>query len=86
MNHIEEAIQRRLFGLQDLKYKEFQCKLMPTVNPETVIGGRTSDLRKLAKEYSKEHEAMEFFKILPHTYYEGNNLHGFLIETNITSS
>ncbi len=81
MSSIEEEIQRRLFELQDLKYKDFSSKLMPTVNPETVIGVRTPDLRKLAKEYSKAPEAMEFLKILPHRYYEENNLHGFLIET-----
>ena len=54
---------------------------MPTVNQETVIGVRTPELRKLAKEYSKTPEASDFLKILPHTYYEENNLHGFLIET-----
>lgn len=81
MSKIEEDIQARLFALQDFKYRDFQCKLMPTVNPETVIGVRTPDMRKLAKEYSKTPEAMEFIKILPHEYYEENNLHGFLIET-----
>ena len=81
MSSVEEVIQNRLFELQDLKYKEFQCKLMPTVKPETVIGVRTPDLRKLAREFSKTPEALEFLKILPHTYYEENNLHGFLIET-----
>lgn len=81
MSGIAEDIRRRLFALQDKKYKAFQCKLMPTVDPETVIGVRTPDLRKLAKEYSKTPEAMEFLKALPHTYYEENNLHGFLIET-----
>ena len=81
MSSIEEEIQRRLFELQDLKYKAFACKLMPTVNPETVIGVRTPDLRKLAREFSKTPEASEFLKILPHAYYEENNLHGFLIET-----
>jgi 3-methyladenine DNA glycosylase AlkD len=81
MNRIEEDIQHRLFELQDLKYKEFSSKLMPTVNPETVIGVRTPDLRKLAKEVSKTPVAWEFLKILPHKYYEENNLHGFLIET-----
>ncbi len=35
MSDIEKEIRRRLFELQDLKYKEFSCKLMPTVNPET---------------------------------------------------
>ncbi len=81
MSDIEKEIQHRLFELQDLKYKEFSCKLMPTVNPETVIGVRTPDLRKLAREFSKRPEVSEFLKILPHAYFEENNLHGFLIET-----
>jgi len=81
MSYIEEDIQRQLFGLQELQYKKFTSKLMPTVNPETVIGVRTPELRKLAKDYSKTPEAMEFLKTLPHTYFEENNLHGFLIET-----
>jgi 3-methyladenine DNA glycosylase AlkD len=81
MSGIEEEIRRRLFELRDLKYKEFTSKLIPTVNPETVIGVRTPDLRKLAKEFSKTPEASEFLNILPHVYYEENNLHGFLIET-----
>lgn len=80
MNTIEE-IQKRLFELQDLKYRDFQCKLMPTVAPDTVIGVRTPELRKLAREFAKTPEAAEFIKILPHKYYEENNLHGFLIET-----
>jgi 3-methyladenine DNA glycosylase AlkD len=81
MSSVEEDVQSKLFELQDLKYKEFQCKLMPTVKPETVIGVRTPELRKLARKLYKTPEALEFLKILPHTYYEENNLHGFLIET-----
>lgn len=81
MSGVEENIRKRLFDLQDLKYRDFQCKLMPTVDPETVIGVRTPDMRKLAKEFSKTPETADFLKILPHTYYEENNLHGFLIET-----
>ena len=80
MSNIEQKIQSQLFELQDVEYREFQRKLMPTVNPETVIGVRTPELRKLAKEFSKTLEAEEFIKILPHKYYEENNLHGFLIE------
>jgi len=81
MSSVEESVQARLFELQDLKYRDFQCRLMPTVNPDTVIGVRTPELRKLAKEFSKMPEAEKFLKILPHKYYEENNLHGFLIET-----
>ncbi|MGE4282405.1 MAG: DNA alkylation repair protein [Clostridia bacterium] len=80
MSSFEEKVQNQLFELQDLKYRDFHCKLMPTVNPEAVIGVRTPELRKLAKEFSKTPESAEFLKILPHKYYEENNLHGFLIE------
>lgn len=81
MNDAEAEIQRRLFELQDLKYRDFSSKLTPTVDPETVIGVRTPGLRKLAKEYAHTTEAEDFLKILPHRYFEENNLHGFLIET-----
>lgn len=81
MNNAVEMIQKRLLELQDLKYKEFHCKLMPTVAREAVIGVRTPELRRLAKELSKMPESAEFMKALPHKYYEENNLHGFLIET-----
>ena len=74
-------ILKTLFALQALKYRDFQAKLMPTVDPETVIGVRTPELRRLAKEYAKTPESREFLKLLPHRYYEENNLHGFLLET-----
>lgn len=77
---IEKYVQEKLFELQDMKYREFHIKLIPTVDSKTVIGIRTPALRKLAKEIGKLPEAKEFMKILPHTYYEENNLHGFLIE------
>lgn len=73
-------IQKKLFELQDKEYKEFQCKLIPTVDPETVIGVRTPDLRKLAKQLTKDKNTGDFLEKLPHRYYEENNLHGFIIE------
>lgn len=73
-------ITSRLLALQDLKYKEFHCKLMPTVDPDTVIGVRTPDVRRLAKELAGSMEAEDFLASLPHKYYDENNLHGFLIE------
>lgn len=81
MSAIEQQIQSRLFELQDLKYRDFHSKLMPTVPKETVIGVRTPALRKYAKELAKDPAAAEFMDILPHKYYEENNLHGFLIES-----
>lgn len=74
------VILEKLFALQDKAYQEFQSKLMPTVSPETVIGVRTPLLRKLARELSGTPQAEAFLRILPHEYYEENNLHAFLIE------
>ena len=75
-----DSIINRLLDLQDLKYKDFHSKLMPTVNPEKVIGVRTPDLRKLAKELKNDENITAFISSLPHDYYEEDNLHAFLIE------
>ena len=72
-------LQKRLFDLQDKEYKEFHQKLMPTVNPDCVIGIRTPVLRKFAKDFAKEDGAEKFLNSLPHKYYEENNLHAFLL-------
>jgi 3-methyladenine DNA glycosylase AlkD len=76
----EKALQERLFAMQDAEYRAFNSKLIPTVDPDAVIGVRTPALRKFAKAYAKEPESVEFLKILPHKYYEENNLHACLIE------
>ena len=75
-----DIITQRLFALEDKEYRLFQCKLMPTVDPDRVIGVRTPQIRALAKELAKTPEAQQFIKELPHKYYEENNLHAFLIE------
>lgn len=77
---IIRKIQAGLFELQDTEYRDFHAGLMPTVDKEKVIGVRTPVLRKYAGKLSGQPEAQEFLKTLPHTYYEENNLHGFLLE------
>ena len=76
----KKTISDELFSLKDEGYKKFQCALMPTVNPEKVIGVRTPDLRKLSERLWKEGRAEELMKNLPHTYYEEDNLHATFIE------
>ena len=76
---LEQNLLESLFALQDLKYKEFHCRLMPTVDPETVIGVRVPLLRKLAVQFGKTPQAEAFLHALPHRYYEENNVHGCLI-------
>jgi len=62
-------IYEKLFQLEDLEYKKFQCSLMPTVSPATVIGVRTPHLRVIAKELSENGTAEDFMKILPLKHY-----------------
>lgn len=69
-----------LFELQDLKYRDFHAKLMPTVDKDKIIGVRVPELRKMAKRVKGTMEAEAFLKKLPHEYYEENNLHAFLVE------
>ena len=80
MNKMTEIIRERLFSHQDLKYRDFHSSLMPTVDKDLVIGVRTPELRKLAKELAKDPEITVFLADLPHKYYEENNLHGMIIE------
>ena len=75
-----EEIQEKLFEFKDLKYKEFHSKLIPTVSTDKIIGVRVPVLRKFAKDFSKDAKSREFLKILPHRYYEEDNLHAFIIE------
>lgn len=73
MNVINE-----LQSLQDLKYRDFQSKLIPTIDQSTIIGVRMPDLRKLAKKIDEKQEQI-FMQDLPHTYYEENMLQSILI-------
>ena len=72
-------IQKMLFDLQDAEYREFMVKLIPNVNPDTVIGIRMPALKALAKELKNDPIAADFITRLPHEYFEENNLHAFLL-------
>lgn len=69
----------RLFLLCDKKYADFQKSLIPSVQPETIIGVRTPALRSLAREMIKNGEAGQFVTTLPHRYFEENQLHAFVL-------
>lgn len=73
-------ITEQLFSLQDLGYRDFQARLMPTIDKETIIGVRTPVLRKFAKQIARTGDAAAFISQLPHKYYEENNLHAFIVE------
>lgn len=75
-----KSIEKALLSLADESYRDFQARLMPTVDKNKIIGVRTPKLRAYAKKLYDSQAYETFMRELPHTYYEENNLHGFLIE------
>lgn len=80
MTDIEKYVRKRLYELKDEKYREFHSTLMPTVDVDRIIGVRVPNLRKLAKELFRNGVGDDYIKILPHKYYEEDNIHAFIIE------
>ena len=72
---LTENLEKELFEMQDLKYRDFHSKLLPGIDKDTIIGIRTPVLRKFTKEFVKTPEAEIFMQELPHRYYEENNMH-----------
>ncbi len=75
------TLQADLMAARDERYRAFQCPLMPTVDPATVLGVRTPILRRMAKEIKGTPTAAALLSSLPHTYFEENQLHAFLLES-----
>ena len=73
------SVYERLISYKDEKYREFQSKLVPNIDKETIIGVKTPEMRKIAKEIFGTEEASIFLETLPHKYYEENLIHFFLI-------
>lgn len=76
---INDDILKALNLLQDIDYRDFQSKLIPTVDKSYFIGVRTPELRKLAKEFSRREDINDFLAALPHRYFDENQLHAFII-------
>ena len=73
------TVSERLSELGSDKYRDFQSKLVPNIPKETILGVKTPDMRKIAKDLRGTNEAEVFLTELPHKYYEENLVHFFLI-------
>ena len=74
-----QEIREELNRLQDPKYRDLQIQIIPTVRPETIIGVRTPELRKMSNQLTKTEGIITFLEDLPHLYFEENQLHAFII-------
>ena len=73
------TIYDELIKYQDLKYRDFQANLVPNIDRDTMIGIRTPQMRKIAKEMFARPEAADFLSSLPHKYFEENLIHFFML-------
>lgn len=60
-------------------FADFQRKLIPTVEPQRILGVRTPTLRAFAKKLNKRADKSEFLGSLPHCFFEEDQLHAFVI-------
>ena len=73
------TIYEELIKHQDLKYRDFQAALVPNINKETMLGVRTPEMRKIAKDFFNFPDAASFLNTLPHKYFEENLIHFFML-------
>jgi len=74
-----DAVIALLKEQQDEQYRQFQSKLIPTIDAATIIGVRTPVLRRMAKTLYQDGQYTVFLNELPHSYFEENQLHGFIL-------
>lgn len=72
-------IDAHLLTLADPAYRDFQSRLIPTVDPARVLGVRIPDLRRYARSIAGTPEAAAFLADLPHPSYDADNLHACLV-------
>lgn len=67
-----------MFALRDEQYAVFSARLIPNIRPETIIGVRSPDLRRIARECGY---SLSIFgnPLLPHRWHEENMLHAYII-------
>ncbi len=74
-----KPIIEKMYDLQDLKYRDMQIKIVPNIDPESIIGVRTPELKSMAKDILKAGDYKDFLEELPHKYFEENQLHAFIV-------
>lgn len=52
-----KQVEKLLFAKQDEAYGDFEARLIPNINRDTIIGVRVPDIREVAKNIMKTHPA-----------------------------
>lgn len=75
----KHALREKIRAIEDPANAAFVSKLIPDIDPKTILGVKVPLLRKLAKQTAKEGLADAFLDDLPHRYLEEKLIHVFLI-------
>ncbi|MBQ7295580.1 MAG: hypothetical protein IJW86_05235 [Clostridia bacterium] len=74
-----EKVTGHLFRMQNKKLREVFVGAHPHLEPDRVIGVKEGALRQYAEKLLETNRASDYIKLLPHYYYEENNLHAILV-------
>jgi len=77
---ITEEIRSALAEHADEEYKQFHSSLVPGQGEDSLMGVRVPIMRKLAKEFAARPDGEQFLRDVPHSYYEENAVHAFMVE------
>ena len=58
------TVYERLAACGSEQYRDFQSKLVPNIDPATIIGVRTPQMKQIAKQYSGTKEGEDFLQKL----------------------
>lgn len=82
--NVIERVERELRAMADEPYRLFQARLIPTLDAERILGVRTPQLRRYARDVARDDAMSEqFLAELPHRYYEEYNLHAELVTRRV---
>ncbi|MBQ2318329.1 MAG: DNA alkylation repair protein [Lachnospiraceae bacterium] len=73
------SVYEQLMNARDEKYRQFQIKLVPSIDPDTIIGVRTPAMRAVAKDVYRNGDWEAFLDEAPHRYYEEKLVHFFIV-------
>ena len=77
---MKNILQEKLLSLKDDKNALFVAKLIPNIDPKTILWTKIPVLRNLAKEFKNSPEKENFLKIITHKFFEENLLHVIFLE------
>lgn len=76
---MRDEIMKQLTAARDDAYKEFNCRLIPGVDPERVLGIRVPRLRKIAAGLARQ-DYLSYISELPDDcWFEERMIHGMVI-------